>query len=291
MSENDYLNRVFLGNNLEIMKDIPDESIDLIYIDPPFYSQDDYGDFNDKWDDMDDYLDFMRVRLKEIHRILKDTGSFYLHCDYHASHYLKIELDNIFGYDNFRNEIIWYYPNKSHSRYTLNIHTRSHNTIFFYTKSNEYIYNQIREKIKEDSHNFPYKDSEGRRYRIVKDRKIYKGNGYRNSHDVWEINFINPNSPEREDYATQKPEKLLERIIRASSNEGDIVADFFCGSGTTLAVAKKTHRNYMGCDINKDAVELTQKRLEEIKVYKNINQYLSPKDNNKNGTKKINRWF
>ena len=211
------------------------------------------------------YLTMMAIRIWYMHKLLSKTGSFYLHCDPTMSHYLKILCDLIFSEQNFKNEIVW-----SYKRYTAasNRFQRLHDTILFYGKTNDSSFNDIREPYGEksgiaDSH---YKqDDEGKWYRWQKRKdkdpyKIYLSEGRRIG-DSWDIPIINASSKERLGYPTQKPLPLMERIINASSNEGDLVADFFCGCGTTIAAAQNLNRTWLGVDISHLAVKLITKRL------------------------------
>jgi len=272
-------NYVICGDNLDILKTLESESVDLCYIDPPFFTQKDWGEFNDKFKSLDSYIEFMKLRIVEIHRILKPTGSFYLHCDKNANAYLKVMCDSIFGFKHFLNEIIWdygKYPNMAQSKFT-----RAHDTILFYSKSKIYIFNK--QYLKEDSkrrkevirNGYNTKNLDGKKYLyyygdnakgkidetkfdIIKEVDISKG---MKTPDVWNINILNSQSKENVKYPTQKPEELLERIIKTSSNEGDVILDCFCGSGTTIAVALNLKRRYIGIDKNPKAIELTKKRL------------------------------
>lgn len=270
------MNTLYCGDNLEVMRTLPDEFVDLIYLDPPFFSNRQYnviwGDeaekrsFEDTWEGgIEGYISWMQDRLYEMRRILKPTGSIYLHCDWHASHRLRVLMDNIFGENSFRNEIIW-----SYKRYTAASKSfqRLHDTILFYGKSGENRFNVLREEYGEksgraDSH---YKqDEDGKWYRWQKRKgkkpyKIYLSKGRRIG-DVWNIPIINASAKERKGYPTQKPEALLERIIKASSNKGDIVMDPFCGCGTTIAVAEKLERKWLGIEISYTACELMKQRL------------------------------
>ncbi len=315
------IEKIILGDNLQILKTINNNMIDLIYIDPPFYSQKNYIEFDDKWDSLEDYLNFMRVRIKELHRILKNTGSFYLHCDYHASHHLKIICDDIFGYDNFKANIIW--KRTTQVKGVKNNYSKNLDNILFYTKGKKYTFNTQYIPLNKEQKNKYYNNIEKKtRRKFNTSGLIRKGKGvnklkfhdkgiitspndksfgwsqetyekeykknplciywgknnkprkkiYLDEHKgiplstLWDdIQEISINSKERIGYPTQKPEKLLERIIKASSNEGDIVLDAFCGYGTTLAVAKKLNRQYIGIDNNSKAIELCKKRLNLIK--------------------------
>ena len=215
------------------------------------------------------YLVHMTLRIVEIHRVLKPTGSFYLHCDPTASHYLKLVLDAVFcgqGGD-FQNEIVWCYK-----RYTAasNRYQRLHDIVFYYIKSKQATFNDERiaygeQSGKRDSH---YKqDEDGRWYRWQKRKdaepyKIYLSEGVRLG-DWWEISPINASAKERLGYMTQKPEALLERIIKASSNEGDTVLDAYCGCGTTVAVAQRLNRKWIGIDDTYQSIALILKRFED----------------------------
>lgn len=311
-------NTLYYGDNLKVLREhIPDESIDLIYLDPPFNSKATYnilykeqtGDrsqaqvtaFEDTWhwtieaekafqeiveiappevvnlmtalrdaihtNDMLAYLTMMCIRLLELQRVLKDTGSIYLHCDPTASHYLKIVMDSIFGGENFRNEIIW-----SYKRYTAasKKFQKLHDVILFYGKTENIKFEDIREEYgkksgKADSH---YKqDEDGRWFRWQKRKgqeayKVYLSDGRRRG-DVWDVPIINASAKERLGYPTQKPEALLERIIKASSDEGDVVLDPFCGCGTAVAVAQRLDRRWIGIDITHLAVSLMKFRLKD----------------------------
>ena len=254
------------------MQKIQADTIDLIYADPPFYSGKEYvgnaGSFTDKWLTFESYLDFMKVRLTEMHRILKPTGSLYLHCDPTASHCLKIILDQIFGNEHFRREIIWSPESLSGFKTLANNWIRAHDTIFYYVKSNSFTFNKQSQPHKQKySDRFNKTDEYGRKYfdgrgnRRYLDVALKKGVAVG---DVWSdiMSFQQmPTSKEKTGYPTQKPEALLERIIKAGSNVSDMVLDPFCGSGTTLKVAKMLGRNYIGIDMSEEACNVSKKRL------------------------------
>lgn len=271
-------NQLIFGDNLHVMRALPSNSIDLIYIDPPFFSGKNYnvvfGDqnevrsFTDIWEGgMPGYLTWLNARLLEMKRLLKPTGSIYVHLDWHAVHYVKAEMDKIFGYDNFQREIIWVLGAAAGYKSLTNNFVRGHDSILFYSKSSERIFNKNYLPYNESQlKRFSKLDEEGRRYKpITKTRRIYldtaKGVPIT---DVWsDITGFQTivNSPEILGYPTQKPEALLKRIINASSKEGDTVADFFVGGGTTPAVAQKLGRRWIACDISKIAVSVTRDRL------------------------------
>ncbi|MFH1890909.1 MAG: DNA methyltransferase [Candidatus Kuenenbacteria bacterium] len=306
---------LYFGDNLDILRrKIPDQSFDLIYLDPPFNSNRNYnvlfkeavkeglGDspaqikaFEDSWhwtreaksafdylvtktnedisnlmlalekivghNDMLAYLAMMTIRLIELHRALKKTGSLYLHCDPTASHYLKIILDAIFGKKHFRNEIIWCYRGAG---YPKNDFGKRHDIIFRYSKTEKYIFNldAVREKYAEATEE-RFKDHIGN-IRNGKDFGIQQLNPLgKQPDDWWQIQPIAPSAKERLGYPTQKPEVLLERIIKASSKKGDWILDPFCGCGTTVATAEKLDRNWIGIDITVLAINLIKKRIKE----------------------------
>ncbi|MCD4795007.1 MAG: site-specific DNA-methyltransferase [Bacteroidales bacterium] len=203
------------------------------------------------------YLTTMAIRIWYMHKLLKNTGSFYLHCDPTMSHYLKMVCDLIFGEKNFVNEIIWHYR-----RWTGNAKAfmKMHDIIFFYTKQhNKAIFNvqytdYTNESLKRKQH-YHTRIKAGDVYETSIDEKGVKEN------DVWQIPYLNSQAKERQGYPTQKPEALLEKIILASSNKGDLVADFFCGCGTSIAVAERLNRKWTGADISHIAVKLIAKRL------------------------------
>jgi len=274
-------NRLFWGDNLHVMRMLPSNSIDLIYIDPPFFSgtvynilfgdQNEIRSFSDIWEGgMPTYLIWLNARLLEMKRLLKPSGTIYVHLDWHASHYVKTQLDKIFGYDNFLNEIIWHYF--AFKRKTAKKFPQKHDSIFSFTKTANHTWNtQFKPHSKEYLKRWK-KDSKGRLYRD--DVNPTKG-GQRVIYlddlegdiieSVWgDIYPVNPMAKERIGYPTQKPETLLERIIKSSSNEGDVVADFFCGGGTTPTVAQKLNRKWIACDQSRVAVAITQGRLESL---------------------------
>ena len=258
---------VYLVDNLKFLRELDSEIIDLIYIDPPFFTGVDYKEFSDLWSSLEDYLDFMNIRIQEMHRVLKMTGSFYCHCDNNAVFDLKPLCDQIFGRKNFRREIIWNVGSVSGFKSQVKGWVRQHDTILNYTKSDNFTFNKQYIPYREDyiKKMFRYKDKNGRLYRKRRGGKQYLDEKQGNVvGDVWNDIYsyqTRTRSKEYLGYPTQKPEKLLERIILASSNEGDLVGDFFCGTGTTLIVAKKFNRKWIGTDNNPNAIELCKTRL------------------------------
>jgi len=206
------------------------------------------------------YLVMMTPRLLEMQRVLKETGSIYLHCDPTSSHYLKIVLDRIFGAGKFRNEIIWSYKGGGRSKRYF---ARKHDIIFFYTKSDSWVFNS-EEILVERTNRTYFTDSRGRRYWLKYGKRYYLKNDGKIPEDWWaDIDPLHGPYRERLGYPTQKPLALLERIIKASSNEGGVVLDPFCGCGTTLVAAKKLNRRWIGIDSSNDAMEVTKKRLSD----------------------------
>lgn len=301
---NGWINKIFWGDNLQVMSHLLKKyrgQVDLIYIDPPFDSKADYKkkialrgkktesdrtsfeekQYTDIWTN-DEYLQFMYERLIIMRELLSDNGSIYVHCDWHKNHLLRCVLDEVFGADNFRNEIVWSYF--GFKRATTKKFPQKHDTILSYTKGNNYTWNvQYREYSEEYIKRFK-KDENGRLYR---DDVNPTGGGTRiiyldeTQGDIVEANWtdippVNPVAKERQDYPTQKPEKLLKRIIESSTNEGDLVFDCFMGSGTTQSVAMKLGRRFIGADINLGAIDTTVKRLS--KIAKDINETLPTDD-------------
>ena len=318
---------IYCGDNLDVLsKYIPNECIDLIYIDPPFNTSRQYevfwGEaqerraFEDRFGDAMTYLDWMRPRIKELLRVLTSTGSFYYHCDRHASHYVKVELDRIFGFNNFVNEIVWVRTSGHSDSHRYN---HSHDTILFYTKGPRFTFHP--EYVPYDEtylkQFYTHKDPDGRIYRLSdltaagvrhgetgktwrgvdvtskgkhwqwsvdkldeldRQGRIYwppKGKmpAYKRYLDemrgrsltsVWaDIPPVQAHSKERLGYPTQKPIALMERIINASSNIGDLVLDAFCGCGTTLEAAAKLKRKWIGVDFSPTACRVMAERLEK----------------------------
>lgn len=247
----------------------------LIYIDPPFAVGADFGfnikiggetaekkqsiieeiAYRDTWGKgISSYLSMMYERLKLIHNLLAEDGSIYVHCDYRVNAILRFLLEDIFLTSNLRNEIIWCYRQGGRG---VNAYPNKHDTVFWYSKSNCWIFNGDKVRV-------PYQGTGGY---VSKGRNIVNGKEYKINplgkipEDWWDIPAINPEAKERLGYPTQKPEALLERIIKASSNKSDLVADLFCGSGTTAAVAEKLGRKWIACDLGRFAIHTTRKRL------------------------------
>lgn len=264
-------NMLIHGDNKAVMKSLIDDyemagKIKMIYIDPPFYSKANYdavvkaGDENikhrayaDKWEKgLTEYLKMLSVRLMLMKDLLADDGMIWLHLDWHVVHYAKVIMDEIFGDKHFVNEIIWNYKSGGTSKKHF---SRKHDTILVYSKGNKYNFYPLQEK----SYNRQFKPY---RFKGVKEYKDDIG-WYTmvNMKDVWNIDMVGRTSSERTGYATQKPEQLIERMIQSCTKEGDLCADFFCGSGTLPAVAARMGRKFIACDMGSLAVESTISRL------------------------------
>jgi len=241
-------------DNLELLLSQPDESVDLIYCDILYGTGRNFGDYQDLKPIRSEIEAHYLPRLKEMHRVLKSTGSIYLHMDTRINHWMRCIMDDVFGYNNFRNEIIWYYhsggaPKKNYAK--------KHDNILFYTKTNKYIFNFDVIRIP-----YPPKSLERLKYSCHGSKwDLERG---KCCDDVWEISILSTANKERNGYNTQKPKALIERLIKASSNEGDTVADYYLGSGTTAVVCKELNRNFIGCDINPKAIEITNARLDAV---------------------------
>ena len=252
------LNKVYCMDNLDLLKRIKDNSIDLIYCDILYNTGKKFKDYNDNLGSPQEAIEWYKPRLVEMKRTLKDTGIIVLQMDYRLVHYIKIEMDSIFSYKNFINEIIWHYKSPSaHSNKHL---SNKHDNLLVYSKSK--IYNINVDEIREEYAKQTLRQAERGNISFGKKSKVDARGKFPT--DVWNISTLNSMAKERVGYDTQKPKKLLERIINAFSNKGDVVADFFCGSGTSMVVAKELGRNYIGCDINQRAVDITNKRLYQV---------------------------
>ncbi len=274
-------NRIYHGDCVERLKEIEANTVDLIYFDPPFFTQRKHSlsnkdnsktyEFEDKFRSIEEYLELIENVLEQSHRLLKDTGSVFLHCDKTASHNIRVVMDKVLSSENFQSEIIWSYKRWSNARKGL---LNAHQTIFFYSKTQDFKFNAIytdysattnldqilQERERNENGKSAYKRDENGVPILGKEKK-----GVPLS-DVWEIPYLNPKARERTGYPTQKPVLLLNQILNLVTDEGDTVLDPFCGSGTTCVSAKLLNRNYIGIDISKDAVDLADSRLEEIVV-------------------------
>ena len=266
------MNKLYHGDNLAILQEMPDASVDLIATDPPFNTGKDWGAFSDKWEGgLKGYLKFMEARCAEMHRVLKDTGSFYLHCDPTASHYLKVMLDGVFGIKQFRNEIVWK-RHCSKSNHSRSKYYHAHDVILFHTKSSQYPFNREYLPVSESTiKRYNRVDENGRRYaefvaggqRKTKTKRFFLDESKGVAIDsLWIENIqLGNTDDERLGYPTQKPVSLYQRIIKASSNQGDVVLDPFAGSGTTLDAAHALGRHWIGIDSGEQAIATIVERM------------------------------
>jgi DNA modification methylase len=282
-------NKLIWGDNALVMSSLLANfagKVDLIYIDPPFDVGADFsvqvevGDeklvkesslleevaYRDTWGSgSDSYVSMLSSRLRLMHELLSESGSIYVHCDFRVSSLIRHLLDEIFGPTNLRNELIWWYRNAGMKASSNKFHSK-HDTIFFYAKSSSFKFNGVREPLRDGDtgKRRAYKfDSATKKAKPVYDDKgkpVYFKVDSILASSVWDIPILQGRA-EAVGYPTQKPEALLERIVLASSNEGDLVADFFCGSGTTLAVAEKLGRRWIGADLGRFAIHTTRKRM------------------------------
>lgn len=321
----EWKNRLIYGDNLLVMQALlggdPTTAlpslrgkVDLIYIDPPFDSKADYRTnitlpgkdlsqkptvieqfaYADTWKNgTSSYLRMICPRLFLMRELLSERGSIYVHLDWHVGHYVKILMDEIFGKENFRNEIVWHY--RRFSRRSNCGFPHLHDSIYVYSRANNNIYNAVEDEVRSReryARGYHVVVDNGQKKLLVYDEARAKENGVDFSRydkivfsnvsnttigDVWELPIINPQAKERLDYATQKPEKLLERIISASSNEGSLVLDLFGGSGTTAAVAERLNRRWISTDIGKPSILVQRKRFIDNRVkpflYQSIGDY------------------
>lgn len=281
-SKDNWLNELWCGDNVEVLKNIPDESVDLIYIDPPFFSNRHYEiiwgngaelrSFKDHWKGgIDHYVTWMVERLKQLHRILKPTGSLYIHLDWHAVHYLKVALDKIFVEPHSFREIIWSLQTVNGFKSTAKNWIRCHDTLLYYTKSKKFTFNKQYLPHKDEYiKRFKKVDKVGRKYRDDRSGgriQYLDSTPGRLIGDVWDdvMSFQQAStSSELLGYPTQKPVALLERIIKASSNPGDVVLDAFCGCGTTIAACENLDRKWIAIDVSPVAVKVMTERIWEL---------------------------
>ena len=293
--QNGWINKIFWGDNLQVMSHLLKEyrgKIDLIYIDPPFDSKADYKrkievknvgkttsdsssfeekQYGDIWTN-DEYLQFMYERLILMRELLSEKGCIYVHCDWHKVHHLRCLLDEVFGSNNFVNEIVWHYADYMQGNATTSL-PRKHDTILFYSKTPKYYYERVKVPLdKPVKRNRVIWNGKTKSLEVARDEQgkiIYDEFTDRFLDSVWEEDVLNigqtsvtrKTSSENLNYPTQKPKKILELIIEASSQPGDIVFDCFMGSGTTQSVAMKLGRRFIGADINLGAIQTTTKRL------------------------------
>ena len=272
------LDTLYSGDCLSWLQTIDPGSIDLVYLDPPFFTQkvqksktrdntQEYC-FSDTWANIEEYKMFLRLRIEQCRKVLRDTGSIFVHCDSSASHHIRLILDEIFGSENFKSEIIWVYKRWSNGKRGL---LNAHQTLYFYSKSDTFKFNvihtgyspttnidQILQQRERDKHGkSAYKKDYLGRVVLGKEKcGVPLSN-------VWEIPYLNPKASERTGYPTQKPVLLLEKIIEIATDKGDVVLDPMCGSGTSLVAAALLERHWIGIDTEPKAIELAKARLDK----------------------------
>lgn len=272
-------NAIVLGDCLKMLPKLKGEGVDLVYIDPPFFTQKEHKlksrtdgkhySFDDKWASLDEYVAYIEERVVASRSVLKNTGVLFFHCDTSANFAIRSLLNRVFGESNFVSEIIWTYKRWSNSNRSL---LPAHQTIFLFSKTSDYKFNHIytdysnttnleqilQKRARNENGTVVYlKDSDGQTVLTEEKKGVPLS-------DVWDIPFLNPKAKERCGYPTQKPLNLLERVIQICTDEGDVVLDPFCGSGTTLVAAKMLGRQFIGIDKSQEAVSLAEVRLEEM---------------------------
>jgi site-specific DNA-methyltransferase (adenine-specific) len=272
------LDTLYSGDCLTWLETIDPGSIDLVYLDPPFFTQkvqksktrdnsQEYC-FSDTWASIEEYKTFLRLRIERCRKVLRDTGSIFVHCDSSASHHIRLLLDDVFGLENFQSEIIWVYRRWSNAKRGL---LNAHQTIYFYSKSDKFKFNpihtdyspttnidQILQQRERDEHGkSAYKKDYHGKVVLGKEKcGVPLSN-------VWEIPYLNPKASERSGYPTQKPVLLLEKIIEIVTDKGDVILDPMCGSGTMLVAASLLERHWIGIDTEQKAIELAKARLDK----------------------------
>jgi site-specific DNA-methyltransferase (adenine-specific) len=271
-------NEIYWGDCLVVLSSFPESLVDFIYLDPPFFSGKEYEiksknkqeqGFDDRWKGgIHEYVSWMKERLIQCHRVLKESGSMYVHCNWYANAHLRILLDEIFDHE-IRCEVVWdkgFRGTERHRNWQ-----QSHDTILFYTKTDCYTWNeQFQEYADRDMKRYNKVDSRNRKFALIKRRRgdgsVYYGKTYPKSkgkrmNDIIRVPVLSATSRERLNYPTQKPERLLQILVEASTNFGDLVLDPFCGSGTTLAAAEHLGRKWIGIDVSRSACEIALSRM------------------------------
>lgn len=264
---NAWRNRLFHGDALAVAAALPDGIATVVYADPPFFTgqarRAANGVFADRWESLTAYINWLRPYLSAFHRLLRPDGTLYLHLDWHAVHYAKVAADDVFGVDHFMNEVVWHYGLGAAAarRHFL----RKHDTLLVYRRGPRPVFNVLRGPVTAAmAAKYRHQDAQGR-YMHSRGRRYYLKGG-KPLDSVWAIPAIGATSAERLGYPTQKPVTLLERVIGASSNPGDLVLDLFCGSGTTAVVAERLGRRWLVGDAAAAAVALTAARLARLEI-------------------------
>ena len=256
-------NKATYGDNLDLLKVLDENSIDMIYCDPPFASGRNYGMFDDRWKELSVYLDWMEERFLLMRKVLKPTGAIFVHCNWRASHYLKCDMDRIFGHDWFRNEIIWCYaPAGNPSARSFH---KKHDVILYYGSIEGTWHPPYTEMLGDTEAAYNKVDESGRRYNMYRGKRVYRDQiEGRPIPDWWtDIPSFSSRSASKEyiGYPTQKPLALMERLIEVCTEPGDLVLDPFCGSGSTLVAAKQLGREFIGFDLSGEAVRISNERI------------------------------
>jgi len=285
----EWRNRLIWGDKKYVLPALLSEfagAVDLVYIDPPFFTGDDFSfsvavdgeDFTrepnlieqkayrDTWGGgIDGYLAWLHNSLVHLHELLSETGSIYVHLDWHVGHFAKLVLDEVFGTENFRNEIVWHYYNKFQGN--VNRFASDHDVIFWYSKTSKYKFLSVKEKradgpVKQIRRTWDKDTSRIVNMKGPDGKVLYQETDERTVDDVWRLSMLQPaDKTQNLGYPTQKPESILERVLTASTDEGDLVLDCFCGSGTTAAVAERLGRRWITADLGRFAIHTTRKRL------------------------------
>ena len=256
--------RIEVADNIEFMQTIESNSIDLIYCDVLYGTGRNFGEYQDLKPNKIEIENHYILRIKEMYRLLSENGCIYLQMDTRINHWLRLILDDIFGYDNFRNEISWCYNSQGKTDKSWN---KKHDVILFYTKNATF--NFYEKRIKDSITNLTYKrfkseiDKKGyyTSFKNGKEYKYYLEDGSLPKDWFEDVTYISRDNKELTGYPTQKPKELLKRLILSVTNENDLVADFYLGSGTTAVVCKELNRRFVGCDVNANAVKITNERL------------------------------
>ena len=250
------------GDNLELLRSQPNESVNMIYCDILYGTGRNFGEYQDLKPIRSEIESHYLPRLIEMKRVLKQNGSIYLQMDTRINHWMRILMDDVFGYDNFQNEIVWAYRTQGFSRIKW---SEKHDVVLFYSKGKAFTFNleDVREnEIGESTQKRWHKEiKEFGMIPTKKNGKTYWNSPYSPPRDWIDMNALPQAHTERNGYPTQKPKELIKRFVLASSNENDVVADYYLGSGTTAVVCKELNRNFIGCDINPKAIEITKARL------------------------------
>lgn len=279
--------QIICEDNLEVMRHWPADSVDLVYIDPPFFTQQERKGasqklaYNDRFESINDYVLFLRPRCEQLVRLLKPTGTICVHLDWHASHYIKVMLDELLGLDSFINEVVWSYASGGRATHHF---SRKHDLLLLYSPGfakNNHTFNADAAgvarnrcelcdgELKKRNHMKRHVDDDGRVYRTIKSNgKVYRyyDDETMTPGDVWHMSHLQQKDPQRTGYPTQKPLALLSRIIEVCSNPADVVLDVFSGSGTTVVAAEQLGRNWIGVDESQDACAIAKKRIDEVKA-------------------------